>query len=121
LAPDAHKHLIVSSTLDDVVLTSAITGLPTSMLRGSLEAVGIDLAALKAGTADLAAVFAEEGGRSPWRDLYSAGHSASGVDEVTTVAGLVERSHEEFRSIPPRGVACGAGSPDGDDRPLERV
>jgi nitronate monooxygenase len=31
MAPDEHKRTVAASSLDDIVLTSAFTGLPTSM------------------------------------------------------------------------------------------
>ena len=42
LAKDAYKQMLVSSRLDDVLLTRAFTGLETNMLRPSIEAAGLD-------------------------------------------------------------------------------
>jgi nitronate monooxygenase len=61
------------STLDDVVQTSVLTGLPTNMLRPSLEAASIDLAAQGSGSDSLAAAIARDGNFNTSRDLYSAG------------------------------------------------
>jgi hypothetical protein len=61
------------STLDDVVQTSVLTGLPTNMLRPSLEAASIDLAAQRSGSDSLAAAIARDGNFNTSRDLYSAG------------------------------------------------
>ncbi|WP_337824648.1 NAD(P)H-dependent flavin oxidoreductase [Amycolatopsis sp. A1MSW2902] len=98
MAADGHKRMVAESTLDDVVLTSAFTGLPASMLAPSIAAAGIDLAALKAGTADLTDLLSAADGAAParWRDLWSAGHSASGVADVLSVAEVVARLAEEY-------------------------
>ncbi len=101
MAPPAYKEMLTASELDDVVLTSAITGLPTNMLRPSLVAAGLDPDTLpdrlsREQAADLYGAGAS--GPNRWRDLWSAGHSVSGVDDVVTVAELVERTAAEFAS-----------------------
>ena len=42
MADIRYKELLVASTADDVLLTSAFTGLQTNMLRPSIEAAGLD-------------------------------------------------------------------------------
>ncbi|MEU7139056.1 nitronate monooxygenase [Nocardia sp. NPDC046473] len=96
MAAPAHKNLVAASSLDDVVLTSDFTGLPTNMLAGSMQALGIDVAALRAGTFDTAAHFADSGAPKNWSDIWSAGHAASGVTEVLGVAELVDRTRREY-------------------------
>ncbi|MFI6043063.1 NAD(P)H-dependent flavin oxidoreductase [Nocardia sp. NPDC051321] len=96
MAAPAHKDLVAASSLDDVVLTSAFTGLPTSMLAGSMESLGIDVPALRAGTFDTAAHFADPAAPKNWSDIWSAGHAASGVTEVLGVAELVDRTRREY-------------------------
>jgi nitronate monooxygenase len=61
MASDGHTQMVARSTLDDVVETSVLTGLPTNMLRPSLEAAGIDLAAQGNGSDSLAAAIARDG------------------------------------------------------------
>ncbi|MGF6888639.1 nitronate monooxygenase [Nocardia sp. GAS34] len=97
MAPDEHKRMVAASSLDDIVLTSAFTGLPTSMLAPSIQALGIDLNALQRNGTDIGALPAQAGVTSAWRDLYSAGHSTGGVHDVITVAELVERTMKELQ------------------------
>jgi hypothetical protein len=54
-------------------LDVAQPGLPTNMLRPSLEAASIDLAAQGSGSDSLAAAIARDGNFNTSRDLYSAG------------------------------------------------
>ncbi|QLY29885.1 NAD(P)H-dependent flavin oxidoreductase [Nocardia huaxiensis] len=98
LAAPAHKQMIVDSEFDDIVLTSAFTGLPTSMLRASIERAGIDLTALHAGGVDISALLAQADSPSPWLNFYSAGHSTSGVHEISTVAEVVEQVAKQYRA-----------------------
>ncbi|MGW4846630.1 hypothetical protein [Nocardia brasiliensis] len=86
--------MVAAATLDDVVLTSALTGLP-SMLRPSLDAAGLTLDR-HTGDADVSMLLAQADGAEPWRDLYSGGHSVSGVHAVCSVAEVVERTAREF-------------------------
>ncbi len=91
-SPD-YKHMLVESSLDDVVLTKAFTGLPTNMLAPSIVAAGldpdrIDEQVTPAQSRDLYGHNAD-GGPRKWIDLYSAGHSVSAVHAVTTARDLV--------------------------------
>ena len=100
LAPERYKAMVVASTADDIVLTRAFTGLPTSMLRPSIVAAGLDADRLpEREPIDVAAdisIEAREARPTRWRDIWSAGHSASGVDGVLPVAELVERTLGEY-------------------------
>lgn len=91
----------VQSSLDDVVLTSAFTGMPARWLRGSIAAAGLDPATLPASiSADGAAALygsGQNGQRAArWADIWSAGHSVSGVADVPTVAGIVARLRQQY-------------------------
>jgi nitronate monooxygenase len=115
LASDAYKEMLVASSADDILLTRAFTGLETNMLRPSIIAAGIDPADLPArGTIDVSKDISVEGrAGSPtrWRDIWSAGHSVSGVDAVRSVADLVARTRTEYQSARVAASARLAASP----------
>ncbi len=106
LAKDEYKQMLVNSLLDDVLLTRAFTGLETNMLRPSIEAAGLDPDNLpRRGAIDIAKdINAAErerrdaGGPNAkrWKDIWSAGHSVSGVADIPSVAELVERTAAEY-------------------------
>ncbi|MCX7367074.1 MAG: nitronate monooxygenase, partial [Alphaproteobacteria bacterium] len=103
LAKDEYKQMLVGSRLDDVLLTRAFTGLETNMLRPSIAAAGLDPANLPVrGAIDIAKdINAAERDRPDakrWKDIWSAGHSVSGVTDVPSVAELVERTAREYDS-----------------------
>lgn len=102
MAPPGYKHILADSSADDVMLTAALTGLPTNLLRPSIVAAGLDPDNLPArGAIDIAAdisVEAHEARPKRWRDIWSAGHSVSGVDAVLPVADLVARTLAEYRA-----------------------
>ena len=103
LAKDAYKQMLVQSRLDDVLLTRAFTGLETNMLRPSIAAAGLDPDNLPVrGSIDVAkdinASERDKPDAKRWKDIWSAGHSVSGVADVPSVAELIERTEAEYRS-----------------------
>lgn len=98
-AADGYKHMLRSSTMDDIMLTRAFTGLQTNMLRPSIEAAGIDPDELDEHiTPDLAGrLFGRPSdGPKRWQDIWSAGHSVSGVEHLESVESIVARTTEEY-------------------------
>jgi nitronate monooxygenase len=101
LAKDPYKEMLVKSRLDDVLLTKAFTGLETNMLRPSIAAAGLDPDNLPMRGAidiskDINAAEREKPGAKRWKDIWSAGHSVSGVADVPSVAELVARTGQEY-------------------------
>ena len=87
---------------DDVLLTTAFTGLQTNMLRPSIEAAGLDPDNLpQRGAIDIGKdidIGARESRPKRWKDIWSAGHSVSGVTEVLSVDEMVARTLAEYRA-----------------------
>lgn len=102
MAPDGYKAMIAASSADDILLTRAFTGLQTNMLRPSIVAAGLDPDALpERGGIDIAkdiSVEARENRPKRWRDIWSAGHSVSGIDAIVPVADLVARLKREYEA-----------------------
>jgi nitronate monooxygenase len=104
LAVPGYKQMLVDSRLDDVLLTKAFTGLETNMLRPSIVASGLDPEALQPlDEAQARARFSaqrlkKDQGPQRWVDIWSAGHSVSGVQAVTPVADLVRQITAEYEA-----------------------
>ncbi len=101
MAAPAYKQMLVDSAMDDVMLTQAFTGLDTNMLRPSMIAAGLDPATLppRVSIEEAAKNFSSMGerrGPRRYKDIWSAGHSVSGVDRIQTAAELVERTLVEY-------------------------
>ena len=101
LAKDAYKEMLVKSRLDDVLLTKAFTGLETNMLRPSIAAAGLDPDNLPLRGAidiskDINASERDKPDAKRWKDIWSAGHSVSGVADVPSVAELIRRTADEY-------------------------
>jgi len=103
MASPVYRDMLVEATIDDVMLTKAFTGLPTSMLAPAIRAAGLDPDTLDE---HVTPAGAEQmyGGKSPgigpkrWTDVRSAGHSVSGVHGVVSVTELVDRLAKEYRA-----------------------
>ena len=106
MADARYKQMLVASSADDVLLTTAFTGLQTNMLRPSIAAAGLDPDNLPPrGAIDIAEdidIAARERRPARWRDIWSAGHSTSGVTEVSSVDDLVARTITEYRAASAR-------------------
>jgi nitronate monooxygenase len=102
MADERHKQMLVDSSADDVLLTTAFTGLQTSMLRPSIEAAGLDPDDLPSrGAIEIGKdidIGARETRPERWRDIWSGGHSTSGVTGVLSVDHLVAQTAAEYRS-----------------------
>jgi nitronate monooxygenase len=101
MADTRYKAMLVEASADDILLTRAFTGLETNMLRPSIRAAGLDPDDLPArGAIDIGKDI-DIGGRETrptrWRDIWSAGHSTSGVADVPSVEQLVARTLKEYR------------------------
>ncbi|MBR0756283.1 nitronate monooxygenase [Bradyrhizobium jicamae] len=106
LADIRYKQMLVDSSADDILLTSAFTGLQTNMLRPSIEAAGLDPDNLPArGAIDIAEdidIGARESRPKRWRDIWSGGHATSGVTGVVSVDELVARTVAEYEAASAR-------------------
>jgi len=102
MADSRYKDMLVKSTADDILLTTAFTGLQTNMLRPSIEAAGLDPNDLPARDAiDIAKAIdigARENRPKRWKDIWSGGHSTSGVTEVLSVDEMIARTVVEYRA-----------------------
>ncbi|MFW8565599.1 NAD(P)H-dependent flavin oxidoreductase [Orrella sp. 11846] len=101
MAQQAYKEMLISSTMDDVIRTNAITGMATSWLKDSLIQSGVDVKNLRENVTPEEAQ--KQFGYRPgmtrparWKDIWSAGHSVSGVHTIPTVSELVEQLEKEY-------------------------
>jgi len=106
MADPRYKEMLVASSADDILLTTAFTGLQTNMLRPSIAAAGLDPENLPPrGAIDIGKdidIGARENRPARWRDIWSAGHSTSGVTEVLPVDELIARTLAEYRAAKAR-------------------
>jgi nitronate monooxygenase len=93
-----YKDAVVAASMDDIELTSALTGLPSSMIRLADPAPPVPAAATSG--FDAAMFERVDSGDRPQR--FSAGHSVAAVDTIVDVAALVDRLAQEFHAAADR-------------------
>src|SRR5262245_16889186 len=100
MADPRYKAMLVESSADDILLTTAFTGLQTNMLKPSIVAAGLDPDNLPPrGAIEIGKdidVAAREQHPKRWRDIWSAGHAASGVTDILSVEKLVAHTIREY-------------------------
>ncbi len=94
LAPTAFKEMIVSATARDILYTPAISGVHGNFLRPSIIAAGGDPDHLPAHPGMRSGI--EEEAKA-WKDVWSAGHGVSDIQDIPTTAGLCARLRREYR------------------------
>jgi nitronate monooxygenase len=88
LAPDAYKHMVVASTHEDLVQTTAVTGVHANWLKASLAAAGIDASVVR----EDGPVFSDPGAAfRRWKDTWSAGQGVDAVACIEPAAAIIER------------------------------
>lgn len=100
-AADAdYKQMILAARAADIVHTPAVSGVPASFMRQSLEKAGYDLARLQ----DKADINYGEKLKpindeaKAWKTVWSAGQGVGGIDDLPSVAELVARLDAEYRA-----------------------
>jgi nitronate monooxygenase len=104
-ADAAYKQMLIDARAEDIVYTSLFSGVPGNYLRASVAQMGLDPDKLPEGgkaAMNFAAATgsAAPGGaeRKPWKDIWSAGQSVSGIHSIETVADVVARMSDEYRN-----------------------
>lgn len=96
LAHTDYRQMLVDSTIEDLILTNAVTGVHANWLRQSLVAAGMDPNALET---DPDVDFTDpQSGVKRWANTWSAGHGVGMIDRVESVKSLVSRLSQEYQS-----------------------
>ncbi|MCJ8168536.1 NAD(P)H-dependent flavin oxidoreductase [Atopomonas sediminilitoris] len=99
-APDAYKHMLLDAQAADIVHTPAVSGVPASFMRQSLELAGYDLAKLNdkgdVNYGEKLKPMDEEA--KAWKTVWSAGQGVGGIHDSLSVAALVERMAGEYHT-----------------------
>ncbi len=98
-AADGYKKALTAASLDDVFVSSALTGLATSVLRSPGDGQRAATGPAAGATFD-AAIFDRIGDRPSGgeRQGHSAGHSVSSVTELVSVGELLGQVEEQFNA-----------------------
>jgi nitronate monooxygenase len=93
---DAYRDAIVGSTAADVVYTNLFTGVHGNYLKKSIVAAGLDPDNLP--VSDKSKMSFGAGSAKAWRDIWGAGQGVGLMDDVPTVAEMVERLKAQYQA-----------------------
>ncbi|ALK95138.1 2-nitropropane dioxygenase [Massilia sp. WF1] len=93
---EAYRDAIVDSSAADVVYTNLFTGVHGNYLKKSIVAAGLDPDNLP--VSDKSKMSFGAGSAKAWRDIWGAGQGVGLMDDVPTVAEMVERLKQQYQA-----------------------
>lgn len=100
-ATEAYKRAIVEANASDIVYTDYFTGILGNYIKKSIENAGLDPNLLPAGDPGAFAKLSQEnkdgGASKAWKDIWGAGQGVGLIDNVPTVAQIVDTLEQEYR------------------------
>lgn len=99
-ADEAYRNMIIEAVSGDIIHTPAVSGVPASFMRQSLEAAGFPMDKLnQAGEINYGEKLKPiDDEAKAWKTVWSAGQGVSQIHDVLTVPDLVSRLTEEYRN-----------------------
>lgn len=97
-AVEGYKQMIVDSQAADIVYSNYFTGVHGNYLKGSIAASGLDPDALPVADPSKMDFEAAASGPKAWKEIWGAGQGVGAVNQVVSVADLVDRLGREYRA-----------------------
>jgi nitronate monooxygenase len=97
LASERYKQMIVEAKAGDIVYTPLFSGVHGSYLAGSIRNAGLDPDNLPVNEAPGLYRNRDERPKT-WKEIWGAGQGVGDIDDVPTVAQLVDRLESEYRA-----------------------
>lgn len=98
MADPDYKAMVVEATVEDIILSASLTGIPANWLKASLVAAGHDPKAMGQGAViDLGRP--ETTATKRWRDVWSAGQGVDAVKAVERLDAVVHALEREYRAV----------------------
>lgn len=109
-ADEAYRNMIIEAVSGDIIHTPAVSGVPASFMRQSLEAAGFPMDELnQAGEINYGEKLKPiDDEAKAWKTVWSAGQGVSQIHDVLTVPDLVSRLTEEYRNARERLLSTGS-------------
>ncbi|MEO0318669.1 MAG: hypothetical protein RL404_2346 [Pseudomonadota bacterium] len=100
---EGYRQAIVESSAADIVYTNLFTGVHGNYLKKSIVKAGLDPDNLP--QADKTAMNFSSGSAKAWRDIWGAGQGVGLIEDVPTVAEVVQRLRSEYVAARERVMA----------------
>ncbi len=96
LGEDARKQMTVAATMEDIITSAAVTGVPANWLLPSLKAAGFSIEGLKS---ERKMDFTTTDKAKPWKNIWGAGHAVGMVKAIEPVAAIVDHLVAEYTAL----------------------
>jgi nitronate monooxygenase len=93
---DPYRDMLVSCSIEDIVETSAVSGVLANWMRPSLESAGLGTKKAAAGGIDFSGDIAS--GNRAWRDVWGAGQGVGSVDKRCDLHDIVDALESDYRA-----------------------
>jgi nitronate monooxygenase len=103
LAVDEYKQMVVDATVDDLLVSAAITGTPASWLKPSLSRVGFDVDNMP--EKPERNYDSSQQGPKRWKDTWAAGQGVGATRSIEPVSAVVESLAREYEAALARVAA----------------
>jgi nitronate monooxygenase len=95
-AQPEYKQMILDAGPEDIIYTPAVSGIPASFMRQSLEKAGIkDFSGH--GEVNFGEKLTLGDEAKAWKNIWSAGHGVANITDVPKVSELVDRLEKEYK------------------------
>ncbi|CAD5108213.1 NAD(P)H-dependent flavin oxidoreductase [Zestomonas carbonaria] len=99
-ADEAYKQMIIGAKAADIIHTPAVSGVPASFMRQSLEKAGYDMQRLQdkgeLNYGEKLKPVSDEA--KAWKTVWSAGQGVGEIDDLPSVDELIQRLDHEYRA-----------------------
>lgn len=103
LACEDYRRMLIASSIEDLILTASVSGVPAYWLRQSLVEVGFDLEAIERGERMAPT---SPGNHGRWSRIWSAGHGVGAIKAVERAADVLGRLTAQYWQAVNRPSAC---------------
>jgi len=98
LAKPSYRQMLVDSNADDIVCTTAFTGIPNNMLRPSIAQAGIDPDNVPEHERSTLNFKDPHANAKAWRDIWSAGQGIGSISCSPSAADLVRQLSDQYQT-----------------------
>ncbi|SDI78499.1 nitronate monooxygenase [Pseudomonas flavescens] len=95
-AAQDYKQMIIEARASDIIHTPAVSGVPASFMRQSLERAGFDMQALQ-GAHHAAKLKPLDQEAKAWKTVWSAGQGVGAINDLPSVGELIARLDRQYR------------------------
>ncbi|RLP55306.1 MAG: nitronate monooxygenase [Ketobacter sp.] len=99
-ADQEYKQMVIDCDSKDIVHTPAVSGVPASFMRPSMQKAGYDLDKVnQPGEVDYGTKLKPVSDEAKaWKTVWSAGQGCTGIEDIVSVARLIDRIKAEFHN-----------------------